>query len=225
MFTTTPKAILFDWDNTLVDTWPLIHGGMRVVFEKRGLTPWTLDEVKDRCHESGREAFPKLFPNDWQAALDDFYEYIHDRHLNDLVMLPSAIDLLKDLAEHSIPIALVSNKTKPLLVKEVEYLGLSDIFGAVVGAGDAVRDKPDAAPLLLALDQLNVLPSTDVWMIGDTPADWAAAKAAGVRAIGVGASDMPLMGSVPEAMFLDLKSICNVLNDFMQSSTLKVKIS
>jgi phosphoglycolate phosphatase len=207
MFATTPKAILFDWDNTLVDTWPLIHGGMRAVFEKRGLTPWTLDEVKDRCHESGREAFPKLFPDDWQSALDDFYEYVHDRHLEDLVMLPSATDLLKDLFACSVPIALVSNKTKPLLVKEVEYLGLCDIFSVVVGAGDAPRDKPDAAPLLLALDQLSVQPSMDVWMVGDTPADWAAARSAGVRAIGVGAMDMSLAGSAPDVMFFNLESV------------------
>lgn len=206
MFTMAPKAILFDWDNTIVNTWPLIHGGMRAVFEKRGLTPWTLQEVKDRCHESGREAFPKLFPHDWQAALDDFYEYVHDRHLEELAVLPSATDLLKNLAAHSIPIALVSNKTKPLLVKEVEYLGLSDIFGVVLGAGDAARDKPDAAPLLLALDQLSVQPSIDVWMIGDTPADWTAARSAGVRAIGVGAMHMPLAGSAPDVMFFDLES-------------------
>lgn len=207
MFDSVPKAILFDWDNTLVDTWPLIYGGMRAVFEKRGLTPWTLDEVKDRCHESGREAFPKLFPNDWQAALDDFYEYIRDRHLEDLALLPFAIDVLKDLVAHSIPIALVSNKTKLLLVKEVEHLGLSDMFSVVVGAGDAVRDKPDAAPLLLALEQLRMQPSMDVLMIGDTPADWTAARAAGVRAIGVGAVGMPLAGSVPDTMFIDLKTI------------------
>ena len=206
MFTTTPKAILFDWDNTLVDTWPLIHGGMQFVFENRGLIPWTLNEVKDRCHESGREAFPKLFPDDWQAALDDFYEYVHDRHLEDLAVLPYAINLLKDLTERGVPIALVSNKTKPLLVKEVEYLGLSDIFGVVVGAGDAARDKPDAAPLLLALDQLNVPPSMDVWMIGDTPADWTAARSAGVRAIGIGATCMP-DDNAPDVMFLDLKPI------------------
>lgn len=225
MFTTPPKAILFDWDNTLVDTWLSIHGGMQFVFENRGLTPWTLQETKDKCHESARDFFPKFFPNDWQAAMDDFYKFVRAQHVSETVLLPFARDVIESLAALDISLGIVSNKTKDILVQEIEHLGFSEHFGVIVGSGDAVRDKPDAAPLLLALDQLNVFPSTDVWMIGDTPADWASAKAAGVRAIGVGAVDMPLMGSVPEAMFLDLKPICNVLNDFMQSSALKVKIS
>jgi phosphoglycolate phosphatase len=29
-----PRAILFDWDNTLVDTWPLIHTAMNGRWKK-----------------------------------------------------------------------------------------------------------------------------------------------------------------------------------------------
>ena len=28
-----PKAILFDWDNTLVDSWTVIHHAMTATFE------------------------------------------------------------------------------------------------------------------------------------------------------------------------------------------------
>ncbi len=217
MFTKTPKAILFDWDNTLVDTWPLIHGGMQFVFENRGLTPWTLQQTKDRCHESARDAFPKLFPDDWQSAMDDFYKYVRAQHVSETVLLPFARDLIESLSSLNISLGVVSNKTRDILVEEIEHLGFSEHFGVIVGSGDAVRDKPDAAPLLLALNKLNVLPSADVWMIGDTPADWAAAKAAGVRAIGVGAIDMPAGDSAPDVMFLDLNSICAGLNIFSPS--------
>ncbi|MDP5012379.1 MAG: HAD family hydrolase [Alphaproteobacteria bacterium] len=217
MFTTTPKAILFDWDNTLVDTWPLIHGGMQFVFENRGLTPWTLQQTKDRCHESARDAFPKLFPDDWQSAMDDFYKYVRAQHGSETVLLPFARDLIESLSSLNILLGVVSNKTRDILVEEIEHLGFSEHFGVIVGSGDAIRDKPDAAPLLLALDKLNVLPSADVWMIGDTPADWTAAKAAGVRAIGVGAPNMPAVDNVPDAMFLDLKPICAGLNIFSPS--------
>lgn len=206
-----PRAVLFDWDNTLVDTWPLIHGAMRAVFEKRGLTPWTLDQVKERCHESGREAFPKMFPDNWQSALDDFYEYATERHIAELELLPFAQELIERLTDLEIPIVLVSNKTKTLIVKEVEYLKFSDHFVSVIGSGDAVRDKPDAAPIQLALEHLGMKPSMDVWMIGDTPADWSAAKAAGVCAIGVGGVDIGEHAEKPHLMCLDLEPICNAL--------------
>ena len=214
MFSSPPTAILFDWDNTLVDTWPVIHSGMRVVFENRGLTPWTLQQTKDRCHESGRESFPKLFPDDWQSALDDFYGYVRGQHLNDLTLLPFAHELIENLTARGIPLGIVSNKRKDLLVKEVAYLGFSDYFGAIVGAGDAVRDKPDPAPIELALEHLGVASPSHVWMIGDTPVDWKAARSAGARAIGVGAKDMPEGADAPDVMFPDLEHVCNMLAGF-----------
>lgn len=207
MFECRPKAILFDWDNTLVDTWPLIHGGMKFVFDNRGLIPWTLQETKERCHESAREAFPKLFPNDWQAAMDDFYQYVRAQHVSEVVCLPFARELIENLADANISLGVVSNKTKDLLVKEIEHLDFTKYFGVIVGSGDAVRDKPDAAPLLLALDRLGVCPSEDVWMVGDTPADWSAAKAAEIKAIGVCFSDKPAAEGAPEKMFYELRSL------------------
>jgi phosphoglycolate phosphatase len=207
LLTTKPTAILFDWDNTLVDTWPMIQAGMRAVFENRGLTPWTLQEVKEKCHASGREAFPKLFPDDWQSALDDFYEHVRDRHLNDITLLPFVHKLLEQLIAHEIPIGIVSNKTKALLVKEIDHFGFSNYFRTIIGAGDAVRDKPDAAPLLMALEQLEVEPSMNVWMIGDTPVDWQAAHAASVYAIGIGACPENVNNIAPNIMFNDLEPI------------------
>ncbi|MDP3371423.1 MAG: HAD-IA family hydrolase [Candidatus Paracaedibacteraceae bacterium] len=214
---TFPKAVLFDWDNTLVDTWPLIHGAMRVVFEKRSLTPWTIEQVKERCHESGREAFPKMFPDSWRSALDDFYAYAREHHIAQIQLLPFAQELIKHLVYLDIPIVLVSNKTKALIVKEVDYLQLTDHFVSVIGAGDAVHDKPNAAPVQLALERLGIEASMDVWMIGDTPADWSAAKAAGVCAIGVGGANIGEHAEKPHLMCLDLEPICNALGLYIKA--------
>ena len=51
------------------------------------------------------------------------------------------------------PQGVVSNKAGAFLRREVTYLGWNRFFGPVVGAGDAVADKPAPAPLLLALQQ------------------------------------------------------------------------
>ncbi len=206
-----PSAVLFDWDNTLVDTWPMIYGGMHAVFKKRGLTPWTLQEVKDRCHASGREAFPKLFPDDWQTALEDYYHYVRSQHLTELVLLPYAQQVLDFLSERSIPLAIVSNKTKKLLVDEINHLGFSNFFGVIIGAGDAALDKPDAAPLFMAMEQLAQSPSLSVCMIGDTPVDWAAARKAGVLAVGIGDGGLKHDDVKPHIHFQDLLGFFRLL--------------
>ena len=73
----------------------------------------------------------------------------------------------------------MSNKAGKFLRAEVTHLGWAGHFGAVVGAGDASADKPDPAPILLALDRLGRTADRSVWYLGDTALDMAAARAAG----------------------------------------------
>ena len=84
------------------------------------------------------------------------------------------------------PQGVVSNKAGRFLRAEVAHLGWAAHFGAVVGAGDASADKPDPAPILLALDRLGRAADRSVWYLGDTALDMAAARAAGVTAVLVG---------------------------------------
>ena len=46
MFEQKFKAIFFDWDNTLVDTWPILLKASDMVLQHFGLPIATLDEVK-----------------------------------------------------------------------------------------------------------------------------------------------------------------------------------
>jgi phosphoglycolate phosphatase len=84
------------------------------------------------------------------------------------------------------PQGVVSNKAGRYLRAEVVHLGWSGHFGAVVGAGDAAADKPDPAPILLALDRLGHRADHSVWYLGDTALDMATARAAGVTAVLIG---------------------------------------
>lgn len=54
-----PKAIIFDWDNTLVDTWPLIKTAINNTMSKMGRDHWSLEKVKNTVHKSMRDSFQK----------------------------------------------------------------------------------------------------------------------------------------------------------------------
>ena len=56
-----PAAVLLDWDNTLVDSWPVIHEALCETFLALERQPWTLEETKQRVHHSLRDSFPDLF--------------------------------------------------------------------------------------------------------------------------------------------------------------------
>ncbi len=179
-----PRAILFDWDNTLVNTWPVIHEALKNTFEAYGMQPWTLDEVKQRVARSMRDAFPDLFGERWEAAGKFYQEQYRDIHLVKLEPLPGAQDVLQFLSRRNIPLGVVSNKTGGNLRKEVPYLGWSGYFSVLVGSGDAARDKPHADPVLMALEKLGTTPSPEnVWLVGDSIIDVECSKEAGIGAV------------------------------------------
>ena len=40
-----PRALLFDWDNTLVDNWDVITDAMNAVYDAFGMPRWTIEEA------------------------------------------------------------------------------------------------------------------------------------------------------------------------------------
>lgn len=174
-----PRAVLFDWDNTLVNTWPTIVECYHDTFVALGQTPWTADEVKDRAHGSLRDVFPILFGADAAQAEKVFYETFHRIHLERLEPLPGAAELLARCVELGCYVAVVSNKVGDNLRAEVAHLGWNRWIARAVGAKDAKKDKPAPDPIFMALAGTGIAPDHSVWMVGDTPADLRCAHAAG----------------------------------------------
>jgi len=186
-----PEAVIFDWDNTLVDAWPGIATALNAALTRFGHPAWTLDEVRARVRRSLRESFPSLFGRGWEEAKDVFYEALERSHLAHVTPLPGALATLDHAARAGIPLAVVSNKTGRFLRREAEALGWTGRFAALVGAGDAAADKPDPAPMRLALAALGreagpgvVHPG--IWYVGDTALDMLAARNAGLTGVLVG---------------------------------------
>src|SRR5262249_32801464 len=133
---------------------------------------------------SAREAFPVLFGAEWERAATLFYDELAAQHLDHVTPMPGAAEALSAGAPR--PPGVVSNKAGRFLPAQVAHLGWAPHFRAVAGAGDATADKPDPAPLLLALDRLGAAVNRSVWYLGDTALDMATARAAGVTAVLIG---------------------------------------
>jgi phosphoglycolate phosphatase len=163
-----PQAILFDWDNTLVDSWATIHEALNLVMTAMEKPLWSLRETKERVRLSLRESFPLHFGDRWEEARQIYLDFFGAIHLDRLSPLPGRLELLRGLAADGIFLGVVSNKTGALLRREAERIGWSELFGSIVGAGDAALDKPDPAPVTLALHRSGVEAGEAVWFVGDT---------------------------------------------------------
>jgi len=181
-----PRALLFDWDNTLVDTWDTIHDALAVTFTAMGHTPWTLQETKLRVAKSLRDAFPAIFGARWEEARTLYLDSFKAMHLTRLKAIDGAAEMLTSLSGTELYLGVVSNKTGEVLRREAAHLGWTPHFRRLVGAGDAALDKPHAAPMLLALDGSGV-GCGETWYVGDTALDMECARNAGCLGVLLGA--------------------------------------
>lgn len=166
-----PKAILFDWDNTLVDSWRVIYDALNFTLESFGKEPWSLNETKIRVSKSLRNSFPELFGDKWEKASEVFYGRFDEIHISHLKPAKGAQKMLDNIFEQEIFMGIVSNKRGDYLRKEVWHLGWDKYFSSSVGATDTEHDKPSTEPVTLALSKFTYRRAAYIWFVGDANID------------------------------------------------------
>lgn len=166
-----PTAVIFDWDNTLIDSWKTIHQALNATLAAYDLDPWSLADTKARVHKSMRDSFPALFGDRWEEVGAFFYEQYDAIHIKTLMPLGDVEDVLSQLEKKGIYLAVVSNKKGHYLRKEAEHLGWDKFFPQIIGALDAAEDKPAVAPVDLALEGSGIEKGLHVWFAGDSHID------------------------------------------------------
>jgi len=214
-FKARPRALLFDWDNTLVDSWEGIRDALNTALVAMGHAPWTETEVRARVRASARDSFPKLFGERWREAAQIFYERFESAHLETLRPLPGAAEMIEALSGSEIYLGIVSNKRGDLLRIEAAALGWEGHFETIVGANDAVEDKPSPAPIHHALSGSGIEAGQEVWYAGDALIDIECAQRAGCVAVLVGDGHG---GEVPPGRPDILVEDCNALAKLLRAS-------
>ena len=166
-----PKAVLFDWDSTLVDSLPLVHAALNHTLIKYNSSPWSIEDTKIKIHQSFRDHFPTLFPENWAEVVKAFRNHYLEINI-DLKPFPVAVEVLQLLKERGIYTALISNKRGDILRDELTRLNLQDYFGKVIGSEDLSQDKPHPITVQAALESTDIIPDHHpVWFVGDSVTD------------------------------------------------------
>ena len=182
-----PKAIIFDWDNTIVVSDRLLFESLHYTLGKLGISDDILNSQKFRenAHLSARDGFPKIFGDSWNDVYKLYKNYLQKVHLHRVSLMPDAEKLIKLLAAQNITLAVVSNKDGDLVRAEAENFHMLKYFYSVIGSCDSEKDKPSPQAAYLALkgrfpkEEFN----KDIWFVGDSVADIECAYNAGCTPI------------------------------------------
>jgi len=175
------RAVLFDWDGTLVDSaeasfrcYGRLFASYGIAFD-RPLFAATYSPDWYRTYEA--VALPR---EHWSEADSRWVELYGEERVE---LLPGAGEALARLRQAGVATALVTSGSRARVDREIAGLGATRLFECIV-CGEDARRKPDPEPLRLALDRLAVDP-TQAAYVGDSPEDVWMARAAGVRVVGV----------------------------------------
>ncbi len=210
--TALPKAIIFDWDNTLAENWGAVTEAMNAARRDAGMEEWSRETVLKNATFSARDIFPVWFGGNSDNALKLFYATFARAHVEHLNPMPDAGSLLSLLSQRGVPMLILSNKRGDLLREEVAALGWNKYFLAVVGSTDAPKDKPSREAVDFALAKAGLSFSPDIWFVGDTEVDVNAARKSGCVEV--------LLHNLPEAERLKVSlsfSGCREMADLLQS--------
>ena len=135
-------VILWDWDNTLVDTFDVIWHAQNDMRQRYGLPAFTKEQSKMAMNKSGRNLIADWVGVENAAEARKYYLSCYAHYSRDLELKENARSLLNWTKDSGFYNILASNKEGALLRKEVERLSVLDAFDRLIGAGVAAEDKP-----------------------------------------------------------------------------------
>lgn len=189
--------ILFDLDGTLIDSTEAILESFAVAFQAHGQVVPSDEEIKAEIGHPLDVMFPTLGVAEEEVEAYVFAYKMHYRKIScaKTVLLPDAHAAV-ELASRHATLGVVTTKTAKYSIELLEHMGLMDYFEVLVGREDVEYPKPHPEPILKALSSIQHN-TTKYWMIGDTPMDILAAKAANINSVAV------TCGYADEALLLE----------------------
>ena len=177
------KAILFDLDGVLVDSYEAWFHQFQDVLRHFGFEPVSEEVFRLHWGQSTEHDVNTFMPG---VAVDAVRQYFHDHYdeyMPYLKTTPHALRVLEQLKSLGLNLGCVTNSHRIIVQNILRHLHMDRLFDVVITADDVIRPKPAPDMLVETCRRLDVMPRHAIF-IGDTDTDFRAGAAAGCRVIG-----------------------------------------
>jgi pyrophosphatase PpaX len=181
-------AILFDLDDTLLDSLTARTQALQRVFNAADITSMTAAGFLANLPGISFDAALRQLGIAEKARADLFtiYRRTYWLETHPLRLYPGVREMLEELRRQGLILGIVTAKARNVefegtrigCLGELNEMGIAGFFKTVVGFEDVEKPKPHPEGVLLALKDLRAAPAATL-LVGDSPSDIQAARAAG----------------------------------------------
>jgi len=177
------RAVLFDLDGTLVDSYAALADAVNYARRQHGLEDLATDAIREFVGDGLEKLMQRAFdcdavPPSATEAFEARYDEICCTQSRVLADVEATLTALDDIG---VAMAVCTNKPTAFSRKILEFLNLAGFFRAIVGPDVAGARKPDAQHVLRTLEATHCSPS-EALFVGDMPIDVQAARNSGIAA-------------------------------------------
>ncbi|MDA8443310.1 MAG: pyrophosphatase PpaX [Peptococcaceae bacterium] len=177
-------CILFDLDGTLIDTNDLVIKSYQHTIRTHLGQDWGPEKFIPYFGEPLIYSLERFAPGQAEELIQTYRSFNlanHDALAKEIAGIHATLQVLH---QKGITLGVVTSKLKLSAQRGLGLFGLKDFFQVFVAYEDTEQHKPEAAPILHALNSLQH--DTDgVLYVGDSTYDIRCAKAAGVKSAAV----------------------------------------
>lgn len=175
------KALLFDFDGTLLDSFTVHYEIYKKMFAHFGIQINKMKFLNSYSPDWYKTYKAMgLQKKDWESANLIWLEEAEKQNPNLLTGVQETLSLLYNRYN----LGIVTSGSKRRVVKDLERTGIKHFFKTIITGDDIQTPKPSPEGIDLALMNLKLQPN-EVIYIGDAYADFEMAQAAGISFIGV----------------------------------------
>lgn len=204
------SGVIFDLDGTLGDTLPVCFAAFRTVFSEFLGIAYSDAEIRSMFGPTEEGILSARIPVDEATSLRRYLDAYAAAHHLAPDPFPGMIDVLDELQDRDVPVAIVTGKGPQSAALSLETWGLADRFTHVAAGGPNGNIKDRNMARVVAAWGVD---AAQVVSVGDAPSDVTAARTVGAVPVGAAwastAERSRLEALSPDAIFDDVTSFAS----------------
>lgn len=184
------QLVIFDLDGTLLNSIADLGNAANYALEKAGFPTHPAEAYPRFVGNGVRRLIERVLPEGHRSRetvnrlLVDFKEYYNDHLTDETRPYPGIPELLRDLTDRGIKVAVASNKYKGAVEVLIRHYFPEIPWAAIEGQKEGIPVKPDPSVVFEILAEVPT-PKSGVLYVGDSGVDMETARRACVESCGV----------------------------------------